>query len=99
MHVVSSLLLAHPSLPSLPPSPHSLACHILLTPQGEDDEGAGLFHARVLLAEADHRSAKKMKQMLENAGYMVTVEGDGKQVFSTVDIKPVHSLNEWYRGC
>lgn len=39
-----------------------------------------LFHARVLLAEADVASAKRTKEMLDNAGYMVKVEGDGKQV-------------------
>lgn len=46
----------------------------------KDEDGAGLFHARILLAEADPRSAKRIKEMLEEAGYMVTVEGDGKQV-------------------
>lgn len=46
----------------------------------KDEEGAGLFHARVLLAEADPKSARRIKEMLEEAGYMVTVEGDGKQV-------------------
>lgn len=53
------------------------------SPQQDDDgeeEGSGLFHARVLLAEAEPRSAKKIKETLEQAGYMVTVEGDGKQV-------------------
>ncbi|CAM9555819.1 unnamed protein product [Scytosiphon promiscuus] len=52
----------------------------------DEDEGEGeeLFHARVLLAEADPRSAKKMKETLEDAGYMVTVEGDGKQVLEVL---------------
>eukprot|EP00752_Nemacystus_decipiens_P011149 g9905.t1 len=50
--------------------------------QGED--GSGLFHARVLLAEADPKSAKRVTQMLEEAGYMVTVEGDGKQVLEAL---------------
>lgn len=44
------------------------------------EEGAGLFHARVLLAEADTGAAKRAREILEQAGYMVTVEGDGKQV-------------------
>lgn len=34
----------------------------------------------MLLADGDAASAKKVKEMLEYAGYMVTVEGDGKQV-------------------
>jgi len=53
--------------------------------QNEDGDGeeSGLFHARVLLVEADRKSAKKAKEMLEQAGYMVTVESDGKQVKPT----------------
>lgn len=39
-----------------------------------------MFHARVLLGEADADSAKRVKEILDSAGYMVTVEGDGKKV-------------------
>lgn len=39
-----------------------------------------LFHARLLLAEGEPALAKTTKKMLEQAGYMVMVEGDGKQV-------------------
>lgn len=39
-----------------------------------------MFHARVLLAESDVTSAEKMKEILEYVGYIVTVEGNGKQV-------------------
>lgn len=39
-----------------------------------------LFHARVFLAEGEPALAKTTKEMLEQAGYMVTVDGDGKQV-------------------
>ncbi|CBN77180.1 Response receiver [Ectocarpus siliculosus] len=49
-----------------------------------EEEGSGLFHARVLVAEAEPRSAKTIKETLEQAGYMVTVEGDGKQVLEAL---------------
>lgn len=45
-----------------------------------ETEGATLFYARVLLAESDVTSAEKIKEMLEYAGYIVTVEENGKQV-------------------
>lgn len=54
--------------------------YLTLEQDENDEDGAGLFHARVLLAEAEPKSAKRIKEMLEEAGYMVTVEGDGKQV-------------------
>ncbi|CAM9727174.1 unnamed protein product, partial [Laminaria digitata] len=39
----------------------------------EEDKGSGegLFHARVILGEADPESAKRVKEILDNAGYMV----------------------------
>ena len=65
-------------------------CTVCLNPEPytheqdeKDEDGAGLFHARVLLAEAEPKSAKRTKEMLEEAGYMVTVEGDGKQVLES----------------
>lgn len=39
-----------------------------------------MFHARVLLGEANADSAKRVKEILDSAGYMVTVEGDGNKV-------------------
>ncbi|CAM9193873.1 unnamed protein product, partial [Choristocarpus tenellus] len=43
-----------------------------------------LYHAQVLLAEGDPALAMKTKDVLEEEGYLVTVDGDGKQVVEAV---------------
>lgn len=53
-----------------------------------------MFHARVLLAESDVTSAEKMKEILEYAGYVVTVEGNGKQVRQEGKREEKKNINE-----
>lgn len=56
--------------------------HLFLKPQFSSYcllQEVPLFHARVFLAESDPVSARETTEILERAGYMVTVEGDGKQ--------------------
>ncbi|CAM9154605.1 unnamed protein product [Discosporangium mesarthrocarpum] len=62
-----------------------------MTPGEGLENGSQLHHARVMLADADLVSAQRAKDMLEMEGYMVTVNGDGKQVLEAI----IEGEGEW----